>query len=367
MDKLFHTRFIRFLYVMAISIILICSVYVLFHFVYPFIFAFVLSMFLHPIVSVVEVNWRIHRGLATFFVIASFFCVSLISGYFLLKRLFTELTELTYELPTYIKNASVLLQKFEQFIILPIYDYVGKLIQIKPSDQLLLTQFITEKLKDYTTSFIQQTIISLSNFISSFAYTFLVLFFIILATYFMTKDFIKLQTLWRRYLPAKIKKVSLSVRRFAKQSTLALIKAHISIALLTSVLSFIGLFAFRVEHVLTLTIIIFLIDLIPYLGIGILFIPWMFYEFFSEQYVFTIQLTFLYIVIILVRQVIEPRLLARNLGVHPLITIIILFINIELFGASGFLITPLLLVAISSIYHAKIIHYIIRYIKEGYI
>ena len=106
-------------------------------------------------------------------------------------------------------------------------------------------------------------------------------------------------------------------------------------------------------------------SLIPYIGIGALFIPWILYGFFSDHYTLTLQLSLLYAVLLIVRQIIEPRLLAKNLGIHPLIAIIILFISINIFGALGIIITPISLILFSSLYHAKIFHYIARFIKEG--
>lgn len=365
MDKNSNRRLIRFLYVLFLISLLVLLLYFSFPLIYPFIIALLLSMFLNEIVTFVERKGKINRGLSTFFVILTFFCVSLLISYFLFRRLFVELTELLHKMPISIKNLSILLEKFETNTMQTIVHFFGKFFPIESNNKLFFTQFVTEKLKEYGTTFIEEIMVSLTNFVSSFAYMFLVIFFIMLATYFMTKDFYQLQAFWRKHSSKEVKTISYEVRRYAKQSSMALIKAHLFIALITAILSFVGLAIFRVEHLITLTLFIFIIDLIPYLGIGVLFIPWILYKFFTDQYIITVQLALLYMVIIVVRQIIEPKLLARNLGVHPLMTIIILFISLELFGAKGFFLTPLLLILISSLYHAKIIDYIFSYIRQS--
>ncbi|HZW68951.1 MAG TPA: AI-2E family transporter, partial [Pseudogracilibacillus sp.] len=136
-------------------------------------------------------------------------------------------------------------------------------------------------------------------------------------------------------------------------------------ALLTVLLSFIALLFFQFEHILLIVVSLFVLDLIPYVGIGALFIPWIGYHFFMNNYFLTIQLAIIYMILIIIRQIIEPRLLSQNLGIHPLVTIIILFISIKAFSALGLLLAPLILITVSSLHHSKIIYHLIYYIKEG--
>src|SRR5699024_1700505 len=128
---------------------------------------------------------------------------------------------------------------------------------------------------------------------------------------------------------------------------------------------FIGLWIFQVEHLFTLTLIVFFVDFIPYVGIGAVFIPWIIYNFFIEQHLLTMRLSILYIIVIIVLQVIEPKILASSIGLHPLIALIILFIGIQSLAIIGIFITPLILILISAIYHAGIFHFLWHYITHG--
>src|SRR5699024_4764181 len=314
-----------------------------------------------------ERRWKLNRGVTTLFVIVTFFCVFLFSGYLLLKRITEELADLFVTVPTYTKNIATILQHIEESYLIPLYVYISNLIPIQMMEDQSLTQFFIQKIKTNATHLIQQAMIFLSQLLSSFAYTSLILLFIVLATYFMTKDFEKMIRILQENIPKKVKRFIINIKDSAKQSTFGLIKAQIMIALITVIMSFLGLSIFRVDHLILITCAIFIIDLIPYVGIGALFVPWIMYEFFTDQYTLTIKLSLLYIVLIIVRQIIEPRLLANSLGIHPLVTIVILFISIKSFGAVGFIVTPLSLIILSSLYHARIIHYIARFIKEGYI
>src|SRR5690625_3966716 len=113
------------------------------------------------------------------------------------------------------------------------------------------------------------------------------------------------------------------------------------------------------------TLIALVVDFVPYIGMGVLFIPWIIYTFLIDNYVLTIQLTVLYMILIIIRQIMEPKILATNIGLHPLIALIILFISFQHLGLLGVVLTPIALIMISAIYHAGIFHYLWHFIKHG--
>lgn len=365
MDNSFNNRLVRAILVVFCLFLIVIVSYLFLYYMYPFVIAFMISMLLHPIVTLCERKWKLNRGFTTLFVLIIFFCISLISGYFITKQIVQELTELFVKLPTYIESIVIVLHRIENTYVTLIYDYINKVTFIDFPENISITKFLEEKMTVNIAEFLQRAIVLLSQLFTSFAYTSFVFLFIVLATYFIAKDFEKIMHLLQKGIPTRVNNLLSRINEFARQSTFGIVKAQISIALLTAVIAFFGLLLFKTEHLFIITGILFVIDLIPYVGIGALFIPWIVYAFFSDHYALTLKLSLLYAVLIIVRQIIEPRLLAKNLGIHPLIAIIILFISINMFGALGFIITPISLILFSSLYHAKIIHYIIRFIKEG--
>lgn len=365
MDKLHKERLQRFLIVsISILAILFSSVFVSLY-AYPFIIALLISMLLNPIVSIMEQKWKIHRGAATIIVIFGFFAANVMFAYILLKRFIHELTLLAKHLPAYLKNIYDLLYDLETRYAPALKQWFNRFGQWEAEGEL--SEMAVQKLREYLTMFVEKSVVFMSQSISSFTYTMIVLCFIMLAAYFMTKDFPNMKSLFARFIPERVKLFFARVLKHFKQSFVAVIKAQLSIAFLTAILSFIGLRFFKVEHSLVISAALFFVDLIPYVGIGIVFLPWLLYSFFQKQYVFTVELSLLYGMLVIIRQIIEPRLLAKNLGIHPLATIIILFLSIEFFGAFGVFLTPLILIVISSLYHAKVIQLISRYIKDGVI
>jgi predicted PurR-regulated permease PerM len=70
-------------------------------------------------------------------------------------------------------------------------------------------------------------------------------------------------------------------------------------------------------------------------------------------------------VILVARQILEPKVLASSVGLDPLATLIALFIGLKLFGLVGLIIGPVTLVILSAFYRARIFHDIAHYVHKG--
>src|SRR5699024_11772802 len=75
-----------------------------------------------------------------------------------------------------------------------------------------------------------------------------------------------------------------------------------------------GLLVLRIDYALTITCFIAIIDLFPFIGTGILFIPWILYMFMTAEYAMVIGLSILYMYVIVQRQLLEPKIRAASVG-----------------------------------------------------
>src|SRR5699024_10236887 len=170
----------------------------------------------------------------------------------------------------------------------------------------------------------------------------------------------------KKWTPIQSKSYILDFVSYCKHSIVGLLKAHLLLAFITSLIAFIGILILNINHTLLLTFIIFIVDLIPYIGIGILFLPWILFLFLNADYVLAIQLASLYILIVIIRHFLEPKLIATHLRIDPLIALLILLITYQHFGVFSLVITPCLLVIISAFYYVIIFltlkTYIIKHI-----
>ena len=87
------------------------------------------------------------------------------------------------------------------------------------------------------------------------------------------------------------------------------------------------------------------------------------YLFLTANYPLTIGLTIIYMVIIISRQLLEPKIISANIGINPLITLLAVFISIQLWGLSGVLIAPLILIIVTTCNQTGVFKQLWYYVK----
>lgn len=121
--------------------------------------------------------------------------------------------------------------------------------------------------------------------------------------------------------------------------------AQCKLAAMTFVLLAGGLLLLRVPHGLLWALAISLLDALPVLGTGTVLLPWSLICFLQSDNARALGLLGIYIVITVTRSVLEPKLVGKQLGLDPLVTLFALYGGYKLWGLGGMLISPLLAVA----------------------
>ncbi len=122
-------------------------------------------------------------------------------------------------------------------------------------------------------------------------------------------------------------------------------------ALLTAVTFFelaIGLSILGAPYVFVLSLIIALVDALPVLGAGSVLGPWAAVAFLKGSTGFGVGLLVLLGVMYLLRQLLEPRLIGRFIGVHPLIALAAVFVGYRLWGVFGMIAAPVILYTVKA-------------------
>ena len=108
---------------------------------------------------------------------------------------------------------------------------------------------------------------------------------------------------------------------------------------------FVGFSVLSVEYSFLLALVISTVDILPALGVGTVLIPWSVIELLTRDFKTGFGLLILWAVITVVRQIIEPKIVGGSLGLHPLVTLIGMYVGFRLFGIIGLLASPALAVA----------------------
>ncbi len=205
------------------------------------------------------------------------------------------------------------------------------------------TDRLLENIATYMSDFAKNVAKSMPMFITTSVVT-------IIASCYIATDFDRFLISLNSVISVKYRKALLVLKTILKDNIFKLFIGYIKLLLITFSELVIGLLLLRVERGVVLALIISLLDLMPVFGTGTVLIPWAVYSIICEKYFFGIGLIILYSIISLVRSIIEPKIIGKQIGLHPLIALISVFIGLKLFGFIGIFIVPLSIMLIYKLF-----------------
>lgn len=103
----------------------------------------------------------------------------------------------------------------------------------------------------------------------------------------------------------------------------------------------IGFFILRVPNFFMLGVVCGILDILPYVGTIIVFIPIIIYNIIMKNFLIAFGLICLYILVEVIREILEAKFLANKLDIHPLVILLSIYIGVKIFGILGILIGPM--------------------------
>lgn len=131
------------------------------------------------------------------------------------------------------------------------------------------------------------------------------------------------------------------------------LKAQLKLALTSYLIVCTGLLLLRIPYGPIWALFIALVDAIPVLGTGTILLPWSLICLLQGQTVQAVGLLATYLTAMLSRSVLEPRLVGKQLGMDPLVTLVALYAGYRIWGIGGMLLSPILCVAAMELTRAK--------------
>lgn len=323
---------------------------VLFAYFAPFIFALVISMLIEPLVKLFQ-RLRLGRGLSVILAMIIFFGIFISISTFAISRLVFEIKDLYDSLPVYYDEMynliEALIQKGTE-LYMQLTPDATKII-----GDLLVNTF--DKLKLVLGQMLTQTPSSTLSFISKISGTFFSIIVTLVATFFFSKDkALILGFILRQLTPAWNDKIT-TLRKDLFSSLAGFLKAQSILLTVTFLESYIGLSILGVKYALIFALIIAFVDILPVLGTGSIYVPTAILNLFWGNYKVALYIFVLYIIIITVRYILEPKVVGTQLGIHPVVTLAAIFAGLKILGVSGVILGPTTVVIIKACQHAKIL------------
>ncbi len=182
----------------------------------------------------------------------------------------------------------------------------------------------------------------------------------VIATIFMTADFPRITSFLLRQLPDRPRAIVGEGKESLKTVIWKYGRSYGIIMGITFVEMLLGMLILRQEKAVLIALAIAVFDIFPIVGAGLILIPWGIICLLAGSIGKGIGLLVIYVVEIIVRQIIEPRIVGRQVGLHPVITLIAMFVGSKLFGGIGLLGLPISCAIVQSLETAGVIHIIKR-------
>lgn len=126
--------------------------------------------------------------------------------------------------------------------------------------------------------------------------------------------------------------------------------AYAKLLSLTFVELSIGFLILRVNNPILLAAAVSLVDILPVLGTGTILIPWAIYELILGTFSLGIGLFILYIIVMVVRNTLEPRVIGKQIGLHPILTLVSIFAGMKMWGFWGLFVGPLMVTVLKTLH-----------------
>lgn len=334
--------------IVYLSIALIVFFVFRFAFAYfaPFIAALFLSFIIEPLVRLLQ-KLKLGRGISVLVSILIFLGVSITLSIIMITRIIYELINLYNHLPNYFEKIS----KLTAEIIQQATDLYLQL----PPEALSIIQNVLNTIFQKITTLLSHTTTILIDILTALPSTLIFLIITLIATFFLTKDKHLIKEFVFKQLPSSWDTKLTLLKTGLFEALVGFLKAQSIILSITFIESFVGLTVIGIDYAFTLALIIALVDILPVLGTGGIYVPWAIANFIMGNYKLGIALLVLYGIITIVRYMMEPKVVGQQLGIHPVVTLMSMFAGMKLIGAAGLILGPTAVVSLKACQNAGII------------
>ena len=318
----------------------------------PFLIAFVLSGLLEPCIRWCRRRLGFQRGFTAAVLTLGLVVVLVFLVCWLFSRLFQEAYAFLEQLPALLSGLPSLMdqlqQKAERFCAAcpqELQDWITS-----------LGDGLARQSADAAGELSSRLLAELTAFAGQLPHGVLFLVTTILAVFYTSSRYPEIRAFLVRQFPARVQQSAKGVQSNVYGTLGRWLRAELLLSLLTFGELLVGLFLLRVDYALLLAFLIALVDALPILGAGTALVPWAVFCFLAEDIPRGTGLLALYGVIALVRSLMEPKLMADQVGLPPICSLVAMYLGYCSMGLLGMLLFPLLLLLAKRLHDAGYLH-----------
>ncbi|WP_281885593.1 sporulation integral membrane protein YtvI [Paenibacillus sp. YYML68] len=307
---------------------------------FPFMLAMLIAILLEPVVLMLNKYLRLPRIGASLIV-----CTLFVGG--LLGFLYVVVFKVVNELVSFLKNAPSYLNEVTDFIEEATIQTQFFFDTLPPAMALDAQRWLENGLQGLTEN-VNSIISAATGYLIGIAKAIpnMFIFFIVfvIALYLISFSLPKLHqsflSMFESSSRSKVNEVLTDLRR----AIIGFIFAQGLISLLTYIVTLIGLLILKVDYPMAIALLIIAVDILPILGTSAVLLPWAGYSLFVGNVHLAVGLVILYLVILVFRRIVEPKIIGEAVGINALAALVSMYVGFQALGVLGLFLGPIMVI-----------------------
>lgn len=315
----------------------------------PFVIGIIISMVFRRLIDLIQKKFHIKRYIVSILILIVFYGILVLLLSLIGVRIFTFVQDLFSKLPSLYENT------IEPAFIKAANNLMLEYPSIEPyvEDFLANTNNSIQAFVINASTTVISTITALAGQIPSLL---IKLIFTIVASFFFTIDYYRITDFIIRQFKGERKEMILRLKDNGIGTLAKFIRAYLAIISITFIELTLGFWILGIPNAPLFGALIAIIDILPILGTGAVLLPWSIIAFVIGNSKIGLGILILYIVITVVRQAVEPKIVGQQIGLHPLLTLILMYVGVQLMGVLGLLLLPVIATIIKKLNDEGTIH-----------
>lgn len=297
----------------------------------PFVVGFLIAFVLKPIISRLTRRFG-NQKWSSLLVILIFYIIVASLFFWAMVGLIAGVQSLATQIPSFYQSTFVpALQSVKEWVEVSITNLAPDVQEIIHSIGTSLIQSIDGIAKSLSSGMIN----FITGLVASVPRILLSTLIAIISSFFFTLDYESILNGIAQYIPEKALELMKDIKHGFVTVLGKYAKAYAKLMSLTFVELTIAFFILGIPNPMVVAVMVAVVDILPVLGTGTIMIPWFVIEFITGNSGLGTGLLITYLIITVIRNILEPKIVGDQIGLHPLMTLILIYVGVKLFGFVG--------------------------------
>lgn len=308
----------------------------------PFFLAYTVAYMTRPIVRFLTEKWHLPEKLSAIIsLLLVLLSVGSIAG-FVITKIILELIKLAYKMPIYLTQLPSAIKYVTGGIEVLKNSLSPEIASLFDNSVNSLTSTLDTLLGTIS----KQILISVTDFATSIPATAIFFLVFIISSVFFCIDYqMIVNSVKRQFKPSSVKRV-IEIKGYTLTAIYKYFRGVLIISSIIYLVQLTGLLILGIDYAFLLAFIIAFFDMLPLIGAGLFLIPWGLYQLITGNLFWGIGLLALWLATSTIRQLIEPKIMSKSLGLYPIVTLLAIYIGLRTLGFLGVVLFPIIILVL---------------------